>query len=72
MLDDPGNVYVGTTGTGVPPSELLVLKYNPTGTLLWVRAYDSPGAASETLNDMAVDSSGNVYLTGYLGRQCCQ
>jgi hypothetical protein len=63
MVDDPGNVYVGTAGTGVPPSELLVRKYNPTGTLLWVGAYDSP-AASETLNDMAVDPAGNVYLTG--------
>ena len=64
VLDDLGNVYVGTTGGGVPPSEMLVLKYNPTGALLWARAYDSPGSVSDNLNDMAVDSAGNVYLTG--------
>ena len=43
LLDNLGNVYLGTSGRTVSSLELRVLRYNPTGTLLWARAYDSPG-----------------------------
>jgi hypothetical protein len=63
-LDGSGNVYVGATGRGVSAPEFLVLKYDPAGTLLWSGTYHGTSQFSDNLSDMAVDSSGNVYLTG--------
>jgi hypothetical protein len=63
-LDGSGNVYVGATGRGSGTTELLVLKYSPTGTLLWSGTYRGSGQLTDNLSNMAVDASGNVYVTG--------
>ena len=63
-LDGSGNVYVGATGRGFGIPELLVLKYSPTGTLLWSGTYRGTSQFGDSLSDMTLDSSGNVYLTG--------
>jgi len=63
-LDGSGNAYVGATGRGNGTPELLVLKYSPAGALLWSGTYRGTGQFSDNLSDIAVDSSGNVYLTG--------
>jgi len=63
-LDGLGNVYVGASGRGSGIPELLVLKYSATGALLWTGTYRGVSQFSDNLSDIAVDSSGNVYLTG--------
>ncbi len=67
-LDGSGNVYVtgGSWGSGTS-SDYATIKYAPNGDTLWVRRYNGPGDSSS--NDgayaLAVDGSGNVYVTGY-------
>jgi hypothetical protein len=74
-LDAAGNIYVigsfnGTTTFG-PGSvlssvsntdDIFVAKYDSTGTLLWVSW--SGGAGSDQGNGIALDGSGNIYITG--------
>jgi hypothetical protein len=65
-VDGSGNVYV--TGESVDSSGIFydyaTLKYDPVGNQLWVRRYDGPGNAWEYASAIAVDGSGNVYVTG--------
>ena len=64
-IDALGNVYVtgyvGTDGTN-SGSGYMTLKYNTDGNLLWERLY--LGDNVQWAYDMAIDSSGNVYVTG--------
>ncbi len=66
-LDTAGNVYATVR---VPEcqfdSDVGVVKYTASGNLHWVATYGRP-CASEGAYALAVDASGNVYLTGYLG-----
>ncbi len=65
-VDGIGNVYV--TGRSVKSSstmEYATLKYYPNGDTAWVRRYcDSTNVMAGT-NDLAIDDSGNVYVTGF-------
>jgi uncharacterized delta-60 repeat protein len=61
--DNAGNVYVGGMTT-VANIDYLIVKYNSSGTEQWSRAYSGPGSADDFLFDIAVDASGNVYVTG--------
>jgi len=70
-VDSSGNVYVaGTTygsldGTHSNLSgDLFVTKYNKEGTFQWLEQLDVP-TRSNVANSVAVDLSGNVYVTGY-------
>ena len=64
-VDSGGNVYVtgysyGGLETGY---DYATIKYDTDGKKLWVDWYMGPGDGGET-NAIAVDSSGNVYVTG--------
>jgi hypothetical protein len=60
-VDSIGNVY--TVGeTYVPEYNVLIAKYNASGTLQWQRALG--GVNNAFGNGIAVDSSGNVYMSG--------
>lgn len=64
-VDSHGNVYV--TGISVTPpgnSDYLTLKYGPSGNLLWVKTYDGEGNWVDEPEAIAIDDSGNVYVTG--------
>jgi hypothetical protein len=65
-VDTDGNVYVtgNTSSTGVSPgtADVFLLKIDPSGTLQWQRTWGGSGADLGT--GVAVDSSGNVYVTG--------
>jgi hypothetical protein len=64
-VDDSGYVYVTGYSYGAETSsDYATIKYNPGGDTVWVRRYNGPGNASDAANAMAVDGSGNVYVTG--------
>jgi len=53
------------TGQGFGTSDdYTTIKYSSAGDTLWVRSYNGPQNASDGANDIAVDGSGNVYVTG--------
>ena len=65
-IDGSGNVYVtGTSSIDAASNfDYLTVKYNSAGQEQWVASYDGPGNAFDLADAIAVDSSGNVYVTG--------
>jgi hypothetical protein len=49
---------------GQPGYNIFVAKYGPDGSYQWANTYGSPGGGSNIAYGVAVDSSGNVGLTG--------
>lgn len=63
-LDSSENVYVVGRASSSTARDLgIVAKYNSSGTLQWQRKLDSSGNDID-LQDVQLDSSGNVYITG--------
>jgi uncharacterized delta-60 repeat protein len=67
--DSSGNVYVtGMTNGGLDGcknagiEDLFVVKYNSSGTKQWTNQLGS--SSRDSANDVATDSSGNIYVTG--------
>lgn len=68
FADDLGNVYV--TGksqqSGVfSTTDYLTIKYDSSGTELWTTVYDGLSSSFDAAVSVAVDDSGNVFVTGY-------
>jgi uncharacterized delta-60 repeat protein len=64
VLDAAGNIYVTGFSRGSDQTlDYATLKYNPAGVLMWVQRYNT--GAIDVANAIAVDNSGNVYVTGY-------
>ena len=65
-IDVSGNVYV--TGSSMGPNtgfDYATIKYNSSGQEEWGARYNGPASAGDFANGIAVDSSGNVYVTGF-------
>jgi len=66
VVDDSGNVYVtGGSGGTLTIADYATIKYYPDGDTAWVRRYNGPGNFRDRASAVVVDSSGNVYMTGY-------
>lgn len=65
VLDAAGNVYAaGTTYGAGPQMDYTVIKYNNSGEQQWLARYNGPENLSDQATALAVDASGNVYVTG--------
>ncbi|MBN2379232.1 SBBP repeat-containing protein [candidate division WOR-3 bacterium] len=65
-LDGSGNVYVtGGSGGSLDDNDYATIKYDPQGNQQWVAYYNGPGDGSDQALAIAVDSSGNSYITGW-------
>ena len=65
-LDGVGNVYVtgSSLDSGGIYTDYATIKYDSAGQEQWVMRYDGPGSGGDFAHALAVDGSGNVYVTG--------
>jgi uncharacterized delta-60 repeat protein len=68
-VDALGNVYVTGNSPGeTSANDIATIKYNSAGQRQWLRRYNGPGNGDDGTNGtnaIAVDTSGNVYVTGW-------
>jgi hypothetical protein len=72
-LDNQGNVYVTGSVSNSRPEEqedrdFATIKYTSAGVELWEAKYGPPPFNEFTAQDQALDSEGNVYVTGHSGQ----
>jgi uncharacterized delta-60 repeat protein len=63
VIDGSGNVYV--TGWSISGSaDFATIKYNTVGTVAWIQRYNGTGNLEDAALGIAIDGSGNVFVTG--------
>lgn len=65
VVDSAGDIYISgyTAGSGAGSTDILIAKYNSSGTLQWQRVLG--GVDADTGQGIAIDSSSNVYVVSY-------
>lgn len=65
-IDELGYIYVTGKSNGIGTrSDYTTIKYDPNGNQLWVARYNGPANSYDYAHALAVDNSGNIYITGY-------
>jgi len=66
-VDSSGNVYVTGLGWCCPGTfpDYTTVKYDSAGQQQWVAYYNGPGNSQDEAYAIAIDGSGNVYVTGH-------
>jgi len=63
-VDSSGNIYVAGWSAGTETTDYVVIKYNNNGDQQWAQRYNGAGNGYDAPYGIALDSSGNVYVTG--------
>ncbi len=63
VCDNAGNSYL-TGYINKTDEDFITIKYNNNGIKLWTATYNSSNDSTDRATDIAVDASGNVYVTG--------
>jgi len=64
-VDKLGNIIVAGRSSDLQNyDDFITLKYNSSGILLWDKRYNGIGNNNDRIEDMLLDDSGNVYVTG--------
>src|SRR4030095_2410879 len=65
-LDNSGNIIITgwANSTNFGTGEYLTIKYSPSGNQQWLVTYQGPTSGSDIPASIAVDGSGNCYVTG--------
>ncbi|UCG68835.1 MAG: SBBP repeat-containing protein, partial [Thermoplasmata archaeon] len=65
VIDSTGNIYItGQLENRKSDWDYATVKYNPSGTKFWTAFYD-PASSVDQAKRIAIDSRGNIYVTGY-------
>jgi uncharacterized delta-60 repeat protein len=64
VADAAGNLFVAGRSLSGGISSYLTIAYSGNGLPLWTNRYDGPGANSVSVSGLAIDPSGNVFVTG--------
>ena len=65
-VDNAGYVYVtGYAWSSATLWDIVTLKYQPNGQGVWTNRFDGPSNDDDVPSALAVDRTGNVYVTGY-------
>lgn len=65
ITDASGNIFVTGTCVRTGNADCITIKYNSTGVAIWTSFYSHPDSIYDEGKDIAIDASGNVYVTGY-------
>jgi hypothetical protein len=64
-IDASGSIYVTGGSMGyLTGYDFVTIKYDSAGLQKWVQKYNGPGNSDDMAQSIAVDNSGNVYITG--------
>lgn len=64
VVDNSGNAYVGGVSWGAN-NDYILIKYNSSGVFQWAARFNGSANTADQLNDIALDNSGNIYVTGH-------
>ncbi len=68
--DSIGNVYaVGYIGHSLGQTDIVTIKYSPSGVLQWANMYAGAGNVSDIPEDLKLDKQNNIYVSGVSGSQ---
>ena len=63
-----GDIIVGGVLQNGTNDNIILLKYSSTGSLIWSKVFDYFGG-NDKLNDLSIDNTGNIFLTGQTQRK---
>lgn len=66
-IDNNGSIYItgDTYSFGSGGYDIYIIKYDTNGNKIWTRFWGT--STHETAHDIALDSSGDIYVTGHIG-----